>query len=111
MSKTLNLTLKKKWFDLISSGIKTEEYREIKDYWKQRLIVGLLGQHWGEGEYIFKPKQFDSIIATNGYGKHRPSIQWDHKGIRIGEGKKEWGAIPGTKYFILEIGEVISNGV
>jgi len=30
--KTLNLTLKKKWFDLIKQGIKNEEYREIKAY-------------------------------------------------------------------------------
>ena len=33
---TLHLTLKKKWFDLILSGEKKEEYREIKDYWCKR---------------------------------------------------------------------------
>ena len=30
---TLHLTLNKKWFDMILSGEKTEEYREIKPYW------------------------------------------------------------------------------
>ena len=35
--KTLDLVLKKKWFDMIASGEKTEEYREIKPYWESRL--------------------------------------------------------------------------
>jgi hypothetical protein len=30
--KTLNLVLKKKWYDMIESGEKTEEYRELKSY-------------------------------------------------------------------------------
>lgn len=33
----LPLTLKKKWFDLIASGVKKEEYREIKPYWDTRI--------------------------------------------------------------------------
>lgn len=36
--KTLTLFLKKKWFDMIASGEKTEEYREIKPYWEKRLL-------------------------------------------------------------------------
>ena len=36
--KILHLTLKKKWFDMILSGEKTDEYREIKPYWTKRLI-------------------------------------------------------------------------
>jgi len=36
--KILNLTLKKKWFDMILSGEKKEEYREIKQYWETRLF-------------------------------------------------------------------------
>jgi hypothetical protein len=105
--RTLKLTLKKQWFELIAAGIKTEEYREIKDYWKKRLIKGLLAQHWGEGEYVFTPKEFDVISANNGYAKNCPNIKWKHEGIRIGEGNPEWGAEPGKKYFILEIGEII----
>lgn len=31
-STTLTLHLKKKWYDMIASGIKTEEYRLIKPY-------------------------------------------------------------------------------
>jgi len=29
----LRLTIKKEWFDMIQSGEKKEEYREIKPYW------------------------------------------------------------------------------
>lgn len=34
----LTFVLKRRWFELIKSGEKTIEYREIKDYWTARLI-------------------------------------------------------------------------
>lgn len=37
MNNTLFLPLKAKWYDMIESGIKTEEYREFKEYWFKRL--------------------------------------------------------------------------
>ena len=37
--KTLYLTLKKQWFDMINDGIKTEEYREIKPYWVKNCLL------------------------------------------------------------------------
>ena len=46
----LYLTLKKNWFDLILSGEKKEEYREIKPYWEKRLIG----------------KTYDKVIFRNG---------------------------------------------
>ena len=36
--RILYLPLKKKWFDMIVSGIKKEEYREINEYWTKRLV-------------------------------------------------------------------------
>lgn len=36
--RTLHLPLKRKWFDLIKSGEKTEEYRLVNDYWRKRLV-------------------------------------------------------------------------
>ncbi len=33
----LPLVLKKKWFDMIASGEKREEYREVKPYWTKRI--------------------------------------------------------------------------
>lgn len=52
----LHLTLKKKWFDLILSGKKTEEYREIKPYWEKRLMG----------------KTYDKVIFRNGYATPMP---------------------------------------
>ena len=36
--KTLTLSLKKQWFDLIKAGIKKEEYREIKPHYIRQFI-------------------------------------------------------------------------
>ena len=36
--KILDLSLTYKWYDMIVSGEKKEEYREIKDYWIKRFI-------------------------------------------------------------------------
>ena len=36
-SKILDLPLKKEWYNMIESGEKKEEYREIKPYWIKRL--------------------------------------------------------------------------
>ena len=46
----LPLTLNKKWFDMILSGVKKEEYREIKSYWIKRFKAEILTkQVWTEG--------------------------------------------------------------
>lgn len=37
MKKVLNLVVTRKWFNMIVSGAKNEEYREIKPYWIRRL--------------------------------------------------------------------------
>jgi len=36
--KDLILNVKKQWFDLVKSGKKDKEYREIKPYWTSRLV-------------------------------------------------------------------------
>lgn len=36
--KTLHLPLKAKWYEMIESGVKTEEYRGITAYWIVRLF-------------------------------------------------------------------------
>lgn len=68
--RILYLTLKKKWFDLIASGKKNEEYREMKLYWKKRLINK-------EGDR----KEFDYIIFKNGYRKDSPKMKVEWKGL------------------------------
>lgn len=98
MGKVLQLTLKKKWFDLIKSGVKKEEYREIKRYWETRFAVMLVNK-----------QHYDAILFKNGYSKNAPRFTIELKGIRIGTGKSEWGAEKDKKYFVLELGEIINN--
>ena len=37
-NKTLHLVLKRKWWDMIASGEKKEEYRDANHYWAIRLL-------------------------------------------------------------------------
>ena len=80
--KTLKLTLKKEWFDLIEKGIKTEEYRELKAYWERRLY-----------ETPFIEKHFDLVEFTNGYSPKSPQITLEFLGLEIGKGNPKLGAI------------------
>ena len=98
----LYLTLKKKWFDMILSGEKTEEYREIKPYWEKRLMEEVFGG-------IRSFKNFKSIVFTNGYGGHRPSFEIEIDCMGIGKGFKDWGAEQGVEYFVLKLGKVLEK--
>ena len=64
----LHLNLDAKWFDLIESGVKVEEYREIKPYWIARFDFDEFGS-WIKIKNIYlRPK--DVIICfSNGYSK------------------------------------------
>lgn len=127
MKKTLHLTLKKQWFDMILSGEKKEEYREIKWFWVSRLITHYYGDvvmfdhqlrsalfdgKTSELELnkicIFF-KHFDTIRFTNGYGKNAPSFEIECKGLRIGEGNPAWGGSGTT--FILSLGNIIIKSI
>jgi hypothetical protein len=99
--KTLKLTLNKKWFDLIKKGIKTEEYREIKQYWQTRLQIN--------GYHRFEFKKFDFVEFTNGYNKNSPQITVECLNILIGQGLPEWGAVEGQEYFILPDREILAT--
>lgn len=87
--KVLHLTLKKKWFDMIASGEKKEEYREIKMYWAKRLL-----------------KDYDAILFRNGYGKNVPSFMVEYRGITQGYGRSDWGG-DGNKVYILHLGKIL----
>lgn len=103
--KTLHLTLKKKWFLLILHKIKLEEYREIKPFWISRIsTIPKEYSNWDEGI-----KDFDTITFKNGYVADAPEMVVECKGIAIKEGKPEWGAVQGTKYFVISLGKILST--
>ena len=87
--KILHLTLKKKWFDLIKSGEKKTEYREIKHYWEKRLFA----------ENGHRLKHFDFIIFTNGYKKDSQKLKVEFKGLSIRE-------FEGKNHYALHLGKV-----
>ena len=116
----LQLSLKKQWFDLTKSGIKTEDYREITPYWTKRLVeLDIENAEIGQALcalrdgytqesvseiYGVRLKHFNSNIITLGYPKSTDSeriLKLEHKGIEIREGNPEWGAVPGRKYFVI----------
>jgi hypothetical protein len=119
--RVLHLTLKKKWFDMIASGEKKEEYRELKDYWGYRLCYKIpvpMGGYltkWEKlrhGDYEclnddFMPnfETFDIVRFRNGYSKNAPMMDLWCNGIEIGEGKSEWGA--NGRSFIIKLGEIL----
>lgn len=107
----LTLPIKKKWFDMIRSGEKTEEYRTISRYWTAR-FEKLWGKDWlkiaylGLSPEIFLPgvNGIHTVRFRNGYRKDSPAIEAVCS-LSVGSGREEWGAEPGERYFILKIHE------
>jgi hypothetical protein len=109
--KILHLTLKKKWFDMILSGEKKEEYREIKPYWDKRFIVYDLVEISNTTAYK-KPigwYHYDVVRFTNGYTADAPSMDIECLGINYGHGKSEWGANYSQEYFVISLGKILST--
>lgn len=118
---TLNLTLKKKWFDMILSGEKKEEYREIKPYWEKRFSPTYTDYPMGDSPrstlyssfYIRRDLGgvvYDRVLFRNGYSKDAPSILMECKGIVTGNAKPEWSDNWEGCVFIVKLGEIISTG-
>lgn len=108
--KTLTLSLKKQWFDMIKSGEKKEEYREIKPYYTSRLTI-LDSDDYDfilSGEISVTFQYFDRLVFTLGYPKSTDKerrIEFKNPKIRIGTGRPEWGAEHGKLYFVISWGE------
>jgi hypothetical protein len=126
----LQMSLRKKWFDMTKPGVKPEDYRAITPYWLKRLFEGF---DEDDTDSIFeeicyelmnfdltldqlqswagmRPKKFEFNIMTLGYPKSTDTsriLKLEHAGIEIREGKPEWGAIPGKKYFVIKHGKLI----
>lgn len=96
----LILPIKKKWFNMIKSGEKKEEYREIKPYYDRCLGKAVIGFPFSKEivENFETIKSYDvnqfkdiKIVFRNGYQSDSPKIKCNCK-LRIGQGKEEWGA-------------------
>jgi hypothetical protein len=119
----LCLTLKKKWFDMIASGEKKEEYREIKMYWWKRLVQ--CGECYKNFEdsindkldtpdnwKMIMSKTYDYVQFKNGYSKGAPTLLVECTGIKIDYAKKGW--CPDgfkDKCFVIQLGNVVMSRV
>ena len=98
---------KKKWYDIILSGEKTEEYREIKPYYDSR-FESVFGCQWlfrgidGVGDTTPPEKE---IIFRNGYSRSSRQAKATCT-LTKGTGNPEWGAEPGVKYYVLHIKKI-----
>ena len=97
----LVLPIKKKWYDMIASGIKNEEYRERTYYYRTRFQnLGLLD---AKGRATFGQAH---VIFRNGYSLS--SRQFEARvTLRKRGGKPEWGAQRGKRYYVLLIMEIV----
>lgn len=106
----LTLPIKKKWFDMILSGEKKEEYREIKSYYDKRfskiilpsgIVNCYINANLKTGK-IIEIQNYQTILFRNGYSSNSPTISCRVK-IEKGYGKEEWGAEPNKLYYVLKI--------
>lgn len=93
--KTLHLTLTKKWYDMVKSGEKRVEYRELKPYWKSRLC-----DKDERGVYQFK--KFTHVEFRNGYGKSLPFMRFEITEMTVGIGDQKFGAPLHKNVFIIK---------
>jgi hypothetical protein len=101
----ITLPIKKQWYDMILSGDKKEEYREIKPYYTTRFINnGLLKEDIDSdtGSVSIVPRNVGIVRFRNGYSDRSPSFKAICD-ITIGTGNIDWGAVPGEKYYVLHI--------
>ena len=120
----LTLSLKRKWFEMTKAGIKTEDYREINEYWMKRLLTKQSYEHYLSCKYSggneFENGNFDidyvdfktftNNVMTLGYPKSTDKeriLKLEHKGIKIRHGNPDWGAEPNKLYFVIKHGEII----
>ncbi|MCR5144782.1 MAG: ASCH domain-containing protein [Lachnospiraceae bacterium] len=94
----LILPIKKKWYEMILSGEKKEEYRKLSPYYKTRF------EHLWQGSLIGSDAK-RKVIFRNGYSRKSPSFIATVT-LDIGTGKTEWGAEKGKNYYILKIYDI-----
>lgn len=106
----LVLPIQKRWFDMIVSGEKKEEYREVKPYYHARLKKYMLhfplptDVEYGKVHCPIHPTF--QVIFRNGYKHDSPQVKCLCQ-LRIGTGKQKWGAVHNKEYYVLKILEVL----
>jgi hypothetical protein len=98
MDEQIYLVLKTKWFEMIRSGEKREEYRDLSPHWKRRLMP--------DGKTI---RQFRTIRFRLGYRAGAPDMIVECKKVRIGPAKTKWSGGSTNDYFVFMLGDILKG--
>lgn len=113
--RVLDLPLKAVWYDMIESGVKQEEYRELTPYWAKRFlrdfpvtlrvimdiaitVADFTPFHGKELHPVYTHVRFR-------YGYTRRTMLRRLDCITIGRGRTEWGAPTDRDVFRLHLSE------
>ena len=124
--RTLHLVLKRKWWDMIASGEKKEEYRDITLLYCSRLLIKgdwiyLKQSMWNDEEKILNVVksdaqrahmsirwlQYDAVCFHRGYTS--TTMTYEFKGTSIGYGNPVWGAPIDKEVFIIKLGKKLQS--
>lgn len=106
---TLHLILKRKWYDMIVSGEKPEEYREKKAYWANRFLCqpsfgcGIKNTCKHVKESRVSCDRYTHVCLHCGYT--RTIVEFEIESITTGIGNTEWGAPENKEVFIIKFGK------
>ena len=114
---TLDLVLKHKWFDMIASGEKNEEYRDITPHWTQR-IAGRCSSCQEKGTVKWCLRECDGLKYDQRMfckykrvrfhrGYTSTTITRTLTGLEIGFGDVTKGAPANRRVYILKLGQVV----
>lgn len=119
-NSNLFLILKKQWFDLIASGLKLEEYREIKPYWIKRFcdtnihlpyvyckMENCCLECFKDNPHKFAIRQYKTATFQLGYKHNASRMTFEIENISVGHGNPLWGAQDNTDYFVIRLGKRI----
>lgn len=105
----LNLELKGKWYHMIQSGEKKEEYREIKDHWRPRVAKWIYRTVPSDGIEMVDGLKHLVVAFSIGYKKKDMFFQVN--GVTTSEDEDEarvehpeWGE-PDCPHYIIMLGE------
>jgi len=101
--KILKLTLKKEWFDMILSGEKKEEYREVKEYWMHRL------EDSSTAMFVINYKKFDLVEFKNGYGENVPTMLVECLEINHGYSNPKWCGGIEDFFYVIKLGKIVET--
>ena len=102
MNIILNLTIERRWFDMIERGEKREEYRSVDNaqVWN---ACSSVAHGWPAGDYV--------MVLRNGYRMDSRSIAVRVIGfsIRLGAVHPEWGE-PNYLHYAISFDRIITRG-